>query len=509
MPEYADRSLCRNAPWKVVVHSKTFLPSTPSTALLVVVSDMFAVVSRAAAGRAVARSARCMSSVPPRNSTPSSSSSSSSTPPPNEPSENTEQQLPAEEPIAEKSGVPSLDFNPADAYEQQGRTGARSSKDTLSSAEQQRRNMSRVMGALFLAGLGVSAVHMGREWTEEELKAKKMTIENAPSTRWGRTKDRVAGFFNYFSEPAWDELLPPQYPPPHGKPYTLLLSLDDLLITSTWDREHGWRTAKRPGVDYFLAYISQFYEVVIFTTQYFYTAQPVLDQLDRYNFYITHRLYREATRSKDGQIVKDLSYLNRDLSKVVLLDTDPTHTSTHPENAVIIPKWKGDPKDRGLIDMIPFLESIAIYKPQDVRPILTAYHGKNIPLEYAKKEAEGRAKHIEEWKQNKGTKSNSIGSLFGLSSNRSDTNAPPTYLEQKRKEAQLQYKEEQAYMAKNKDYLEQLLKQEQDMMAAQVPKNLWEAIDQFRGNPPPDAQGQPGALPPSQPPPPVPAPPQK
>ena len=80
-------------------------------------------------------------------------------------------------------------------------------------------------------------------------------------------------------------------PPPHQKPYTLLLSLDDLLVTSTWDvscfivllyffthsranyllqRQRGWRTAKRPGVDYFLAYLSQFYEIVIFTTQHHY-----------------------------------------------------------------------------------------------------------------------------------------------------------------------------------------------------------------------------------------------
>lgn len=33
----------------------------------------------------------------------------------------------------------------------------------------------------------------------------------------------------------WQELLPPKLPPPHQKPYTLLLSLDDLLVTSTWD----------------------------------------------------------------------------------------------------------------------------------------------------------------------------------------------------------------------------------------------------------------------------------
>lgn len=39
----------------------------------------------------------------------------------------------------------------------------------------------------------------------------------------------------YFSEPAWPELLPPPYPPPHNKPYTLLISLDDLLVTSSWD----------------------------------------------------------------------------------------------------------------------------------------------------------------------------------------------------------------------------------------------------------------------------------
>jgi hypothetical protein len=39
----------------------------------------------------------------------------------------------------------------------------------------------------------------------------------------------------YFSKPIWQELLPPMLPPPHQKPYTLLLSIDDLLVTSTWD----------------------------------------------------------------------------------------------------------------------------------------------------------------------------------------------------------------------------------------------------------------------------------
>ncbi|THU98030.1 HAD-like protein [Dendrothele bispora CBS 962.96] len=382
------------------------------------------------------------------------------------------------------SSVPSLDFSPPDPREEAQTTGARSSRDTLTSAEQQRQRMGRVMLGVLTLALGMGLWHMGREWDEEELKRKKLTREAAIDGRWDRMKTRVTELFDVFVEPAWPELLPPPYPPPHQKPYTLLISVDDLLVTSVWDRQHGWRTAKRPGVDYFLAYISQFFEVVVFTTQHSYTAMPILESLDRYNFFITHKLFREATRSVNGQVVKDLSYLNRDLSKVILLDTNSSHVATHPENAVILPKWKGDPRDRGLVAIIPFLESIAIYKPQDVRPILTAYQGKDIPTEYAKIEAEGKRKHVEEWQQNKGSTSNSFGSLFGLSSSRSAQNAPPTYLEQKRKEAQQQYLEEQAYINKNREYLEELLKQDQDMMAQMVPNNFWEALDQLRGNPP-------------------------
>jgi TFIIF-interacting CTD phosphatase-like protein len=39
-----------------------------------------------------------------------------------------------------------------------------------------------------------------------------------------------------------------------------------------------------------------------------------------------------------------------------MLDTHEEHVSTHPENSIVIPKWDGDPRDRGLIAMIPFLE---------------------------------------------------------------------------------------------------------------------------------------------------------
>lgn len=93
-------------------------------------------------------------------------------------------------------------------------------------------------------------------------------------------------------------------PPPHQRPYTLLIDLEGLLVASSWDRQQGWRTAKRPGADYFLAYLSQFYEIVLFTSQPAYTAAPVIEKLDPYGVYIPYKLFRDATRYKDGKTVK-------------------------------------------------------------------------------------------------------------------------------------------------------------------------------------------------------------
>jgi hypothetical protein len=77
----------------------------------------------------------------------------------------------------------SLDFQPTDlpqlppASNAEGageRTGAKSSKNSLSSIERRRRYLGRIaLGVLGLA-VGVQVTLMGREWEEEELKRKRM-----------------------------------------------------------------------------------------------------------------------------------------------------------------------------------------------------------------------------------------------------------------------------------------------------------------------------------------------
>ena len=86
------------------------------------------------------------------------------------------------------------------------------------------------------------------------------------------------------------------------------------------------------------------------------TAIPVAEKLDPVGAFMPYKLFRDATRFHNGKVVKDLSYLNRDLSKVVMLETDVEHGALQPENTVGMKMWDGKAGDRGLVDMIPFLE---------------------------------------------------------------------------------------------------------------------------------------------------------
>lgn len=214
-----------------------------------------------------------------------------------------------------------------------------------------------------------------------------------PAKMWERIKARCGDQLGYYTEPTFPQLLP-SMPENQRQPYTLVLSLEDLLIHSTWDREHGYRTAKRPGIDYFIRYLSQYYELVLFTSVPIAMADPVIKKLDPYHF-IMWPLGREATKYDAGDYVKDLAYLNRPLSKTLIIDTHAPHVKNQPENAIVLPKWQGDPKDpraRDLVALIPFLEYVATMGIDDVRAVLKSFDGTSIPEEFARREAIARAK---------------------------------------------------------------------------------------------------------------------
>jgi mitochondrial import inner membrane translocase subunit TIM50 len=155
--------------------------------------------------------------------------------------------------------------------------------------------------ALMMIG---GSVYYGRNWdTEEEERAHPDAPSGwGPSLMYNRIKTRVNEYLGYYTEPTFPKLLP-TVKDQNIPPYTLVISLEDMLVHSEWSREHGWRTAKRPGADFFLLYLSQYYELCLFTSVQFAMADPIVKKLDPYHI-IMWPLFREATRYENGDYVK-------------------------------------------------------------------------------------------------------------------------------------------------------------------------------------------------------------
>lgn len=322
------------------------------------------------------------------------------------------------------------------------------------------------MALLFggFAGLG----YLLREWDSEEeqkkLEGTDIGSGYTPSEMYGRLSRRIMSVFSFFSEPAFENLLPPPPPEAYRRPLTLVLGVDDLLIHSSWDTKNGWRTAKRPGLDYFLGYLLQYYEIVIFSLVHQVYAERTILKLDPLRAFIQYALYREACRYKNGKLIKDLSLLNRDLLKTVALDVDKDAYGLQPENALLLDKWDGKP-DTTLIDMIPLLEYLATQPLKDVRPVISSFPKDNSVIdEYKKREATLRQKWREDNKDaieraHKPNAGSFFAKMLGLPTQLLNKE-PKMPIDLVREHGQMQYEHLLKFLKENE---ENFLKEEQKM----------------------------------------------
>ncbi|KAK8891055.1 hypothetical protein M9Y10_028260 [Tritrichomonas musculus] len=110
----------------------------------------------------------------------------------------------------------------------------------------------------------------------------------------------------------------------------------------------------RPGAEEFIANLAPLYEMVFFTTSSKEYADLVLNKLDPCRM-VKHRLFRDNCTELGGNFVKDLSRMNRDLDRIIIIDNNPTSYMLQPTNAIAISSWFEDPKDKELSILQHFL----------------------------------------------------------------------------------------------------------------------------------------------------------
>jgi len=207
-------------------------------------------------------------------------------------------------------------------------------------------------------------------------------------SKGNRTKNSIYSPSNdsATTQESHEKFLLPSLRPNERSKICLVIDLDETLVHSSFKpvpnadfivpveidgQVHQVYVTKRPHVDEFLRRVGNLFECVLFTASLAKYADPVADLLDP-NQVFQSRLFRESCTLYNGNYIKDLSRLGRDIRRVIIIDNSPVSYIFHQDNAVPVTSWFDDMNDNELQALIPIFERLALV--DDVIPALKDIH---------------------------------------------------------------------------------------------------------------------------------------
>ena len=158
---------------------------------------------------------------------------------------------------------------------------------------------------------------------------------------------------------------------PLMKKYSLILSLDKTL---SYKNNKTNAIILRNGLFSFLSTIKPFFELILFSIDSQDFSYPIINMIENDKKYFDYKFYKDHCVLYKNNLIKDLTLIGRDLSKIIIVDNNETCFELNKENGIKISSFYGDNNDNKLFELKNILKEIYFKNYNDVRLALKEFH---------------------------------------------------------------------------------------------------------------------------------------